>query len=58
MAARIAWPGRGPAEQAGGMAIWSPGLPVAVWLPVVAWHVALAVAVVPALTWDLRRNRG
>jgi hypothetical protein len=42
---------------AGGMAIWIPGLAVAAWLPMMAWQAALAIAVVPALAWDLHRER-
>jgi hypothetical protein len=43
---------------AGGTAIGIPGLPTAAWLPVELWQLVLAVAVIGALRWDMRRGRG
>jgi len=33
-----------------------PALAVSVWLPIVGWHLALALATVAALVWGLRHE--
>jgi hypothetical protein len=43
---------------AGGSALWIPALPAAVWLPVVLWHLTLAVAAVGALGTGFRHVLG
>jgi hypothetical protein len=45
------------AGTAGAAAIGIPALTVAVWLPIVGWHVVLALATVAALAWDLRHGQ-
>jgi hypothetical protein len=39
------------------VALWAPALPLATWLPVVIWHLLLALIAVCALGWDVHRGR-
>ena len=41
----------------GVVALWVPALPLATWLPVILWHLMLAVAAAGALARDVRLGR-
>lgn len=41
----------------GVIALFAPALPLATWLPVMLWHLSLAVAAIAALGWDIRHSR-
>jgi hypothetical protein len=41
----------------GVVALWAPALPLATWLPIILWHLMLAVAAAGALARDVRLGR-